>query len=172
MSTKSSFRALVERREDVKASYPSPSGSPLSLRLSLHGDFSRHSDFVSLLREGGVSLKAAHGHLTRLAEHGHAELQIPAVADADAFVNRLNALGLKVALLQVPGKIDVRAIRESLHLTQEAFALRFGLEPSTLRNWEQGRNQPDGPARTLLRIIERHPDIVDEAIQKPLQKTQ
>ena len=166
MSTKSSFRALVERREDVKAPYPRPSGSPLSISLSLKGDFTRHSDLVRLLREGGVTLKAAHGHLTRLAEQGRTELRIPAVPDIPAFINHLRALDLNVALLQPPGKMDVRAIRERLHLTQEAFALRFALEPSTVRNWEQGRNQPDGPTRTLLSIIERHPSIVDEAVQK------
>ncbi|KZC98851.1 helix-turn-helix domain-containing protein [Oceanibaculum pacificum] len=166
MSTKSSFRALVERREDAKAKYPHPSGSPLSISLSLQGDFTRHSDLVRLLREGGIGLKAAHGHLTRLAEQGRTELRIPDVSDIPAFINRLRSLDLDVALLQPPGKMDVRAIRERLHLTQEAFALRFALEPSTVRNWEQGRNQPDGPTRTLLSIIERHPSIVDEAVQK------
>lgn len=166
MSTKSSFRALVERREDVKAPYRPPSGSPLSVSLSLQGDFTSHSDFVRVLRENGISLKAAHGHLTRLAEHGRTELQMPAVTDIPHVIGQMQAMGLDVTLLQAPGKVNVKAIRERLHLTQEAFALRFALEPSTVRNWEQGRNQPDGPTRILLSIIERHPSIVDEAVQK------
>lgn len=166
MSTKSSFRALVERQEDVKAPYPLPSGSPLAISLSLRGDFTRHSDLVRLLRENGVSLKAAHGHLTRLADFGRVELQIPFVSDTADIIEKLQAMGLDVVLLQPPGKVNVRRIRERLHLTQEAFALRFALEPSTVRNWEQGRNQPDAPTRILLSIIERHPSIVDEAVQK------
>ena len=60
--------------------------------------------------------------------------------------------------------VDVRAVREGYGLTQEEFALRFGLDLSTLRNWEQGRTRPDGPARVLLRVIERRPRAVEEAL--------
>jgi putative transcriptional regulator len=42
---------------------------------------------------------------------------------------------------------DVAAIRKRLGLSQERFARRFGLSPATVRDWEQGRRQPDAPAR-------------------------
>lgn len=55
---------------------------------------------------------------------------------------------------------DVRAIRETLGLTVEDFAARFGLSPSLVREWEDGRRWPDRPAQMLLRVIEREPDAV------------
>lgn len=61
-------------------------------------------------------------------------------------------------------KIDVRAVRESLHLTQEEFALRFGFNLGTLRGWEQGRRHPDGTARVLLKVIMSAPDVVQRAL--------
>ena len=49
---------------------------------------------------------------------------------------------------------EVRAIRNQTGLSQDKFAMLIGVKPSTLRNWEQGRRKPTGPARALLRIIE------------------
>ena len=61
-------------------------------------------------------------------------------------------------------KIDVRAVRESLRLTQEEFAFRFGFNLGTLRGWEQGRRHPDGTARVLLKVIMNAPDAVEKAL--------
>jgi putative transcriptional regulator len=61
----------------------------------------------------------------------------------------------------VPSDIDVKSIRKSLHLTQEEFAKRYGLTLSALRNWEQGRRKPEGPARALLSLIEKNPRAID-----------
>ena len=63
-------------------------------------------------------------------------------------------------VVHVPQTVDVRAIRESEGLTQEAFATRYGFSVATVRDWEQGRRQPERPARILLRIIEREPETV------------
>ena len=60
--------------------------------------------------------------------------------------------------------IDVKAIRKGLKLTQQQFAQEFGLELRTVQDWEQGRVLPTGAARTLLRIIERDPDAVRQAL--------
>lgn len=59
--------------------------------------------------------------------------------------------------------IDVKAIRTRLRMSQAAFAAEFGLSPATVRDWEQGRRKPDGPARTLLRVIASEPDAVRRA---------
>jgi len=61
---------------------------------------------------------------------------------------------------------DVRATRKRLRLSQAAFAAKFGFQPATLKNWEQGRTRPDGPARVLLAVIARHPKAVEDALQK------
>lgn len=58
---------------------------------------------------------------------------------------------------------DIAAIRHFVGLTQAAFASALGISVHTLRNWEQGRRTPEGPALALLRIAVRHPNIVREA---------
>lgn len=57
---------------------------------------------------------------------------------------------------------DVVALRKFVGLTQQAFSRALGISVHTLRNWEQGRRQPEGPAIALLRIAARHPHIVRE----------
>lgn len=57
-----------------------------------------------------------------------------------------------------------REIRRRLHLTQEQFARRFQLRLGTIRDWEQGKKQPDSAARALLRVIERDPEAVLHAL--------
>ena len=63
---------------------------------------------------------------------------------------------------------NVRSIRRSLNLSQARFAREFGFTPATVRNWEQGRNQPDKAARILLAVIRRNPDIVRGAAKSVL----
>lgn len=58
------------------------------------------------------------------------------------------------------GEPDPREIRTSLDLTQEQFAALLCISVKTLRNWEQGRRTPTGPAMRLLRIAERHPRVL------------
>ena len=67
--------------------------------------------------------------------------------------------------VHVPEKIDVKAIRASLDMTQEEFAGRFGFSVNTLRHWEQGSRQPEGPTRAYLLVIERAPKAVLKALQ-------
>jgi len=64
-----------------------------------------------------------------------------------------------------PVKVDVRSIREKLRLSQSEFAAHFGFTTAAVRQWEQGRRQPHGPARVLLTIIEREPGAVSRALK-------
>jgi putative transcriptional regulator len=57
---------------------------------------------------------------------------------------------------------DVAALRRFVGLTQAQFARAMGISVHTLRNWEQGRRTPEGPAIALLRIAARHPRILRE----------
>lgn len=59
---------------------------------------------------------------------------------------------------------DIKAIREKLGVSQSEFALMIGVSVSTLQNWEQGRRQPDGPARALLKVAAENPQAVAEAL--------
>jgi len=60
---------------------------------------------------------------------------------------------------------DIAALRRFVGLTQADFARAMGISVHTLRNWEQGRRQPEGPAVALLRIAARHPRIIRENIK-------
>ncbi len=59
---------------------------------------------------------------------------------------------------------DVRAVRAKLGKSQAEFALMIGVSVATLRNWEQGRRVPEGPARALLRVAEENPRAVADAL--------
>jgi len=60
---------------------------------------------------------------------------------------------------------DIVALRRFVDLTQEEFARAIGISVHTLRNWEQGRRKPEGPAIALLRIAARHPRIIRENLR-------
>lgn len=60
---------------------------------------------------------------------------------------------------------DVAAIREEYGLSQAKFAAILGISVRTLQNWEQGRRQPQGPAKVLLRVAARHPGAVLDSVK-------
>ena len=62
--------------------------------------------------------------------------------------------------------VYARRVRHKVGLSQVAFAKRIGVPVDTVRNWEQGRRAPQGPARALLRIIDRAPDTALRALAK------
>lgn len=59
---------------------------------------------------------------------------------------------------------DVKAIRSKLDKSQSEFALMIGVSVATLQNWEQGRRQPEGPARALLKVAAVNPSAVAAAL--------
>lgn len=60
---------------------------------------------------------------------------------------------------------DIRHIREGFGLTQVQFAALLGISVRTLRNWEQGRRVPEGPARVLLQVAAKHPEAVLDVVR-------
>ncbi|HEX41548.1 MAG TPA: helix-turn-helix domain-containing protein [Phycisphaerales bacterium] len=60
--------------------------------------------------------------------------------------------------------VDIRKLRESLGVSQTRFARMIGVSVDTAQNWEQGRRQPKGPAMALLRVFEKHPKAVIDAL--------
>jgi putative transcriptional regulator len=60
-----------------------------------------------------------------------------------------------------------RRVRRKVGLSQVAFAKRIGVPVETVRNWEQGKRTPQGPARALLRIIDRAPETALHALDRP-----
>src|SRR5690349_9787796 len=69
----------------------------------------------------------------------------------------------RIRRVRVPA-VDVGTVRAKLHLSQADFAATFGVSIGTVRNWEQGRRRPEGPARVLLVVIDKAPKTVMQAL--------
>lgn len=82
--------------------------------------------------------------------------------DARAYLKG-NRAGFTEHEIEVPHP-DVVAIRSKTGLSQPAFARSIGIPVGTLKNWEQGRRRPEGPARVLLALIDRRPSIVQDEL--------
>lgn len=76
--------------------------------------------------------------------------------------------GFKV---HVPEKVDVKAIRSRLGMTQAKFSDTFGFSLDAIKHWEGGRRTPEAPARTLLTVIDKNPAAVLEALTPATAKS-
>jgi putative transcriptional regulator len=88
---------------------------------------------------------------------------IQAMSEALAHAQGNNVPGVRVHSIDL-GTVDAKAIRKKLDLTQDEMAAVLGTSPSGYKKWEQGRRQPSGAVRTLLRIMEREPEAVLRAL--------
>jgi putative transcriptional regulator len=68
--------------------------------------------------------------------------------------------------LRLPSATDIAAIRKKTGLSQADFARRISVPLAQIRNWEQGRRLPQGPARVLLALLDRNPRIVEETLTR------
>jgi putative transcriptional regulator len=66
----------------------------------------------------------------------------------------------------VPDAVNVRSIRAKTHQTQESFARTYGFSVAAVRDWEQGRRQPERAARILLAMIASEPDTVERVLRR------
>jgi putative transcriptional regulator len=70
--------------------------------------------------------------------------------------------GVRVDVVEIP---DVRAIRRKLRMSQTEFAQKYRIPLPTLKNWEQGRRQPDAPASAYLHAIAKRPREISDALK-------
>jgi putative transcriptional regulator len=87
---------------------------------------------------------------------------IEAAARADRDAQPLTADDLK-RMKRTP---QAKVIRRALALTQEEFAVRYHIPLGTLRDWEQGRAEPDQPTQAYLKIIAREPERVERVLNR------
>ena len=91
---------------------------------------------------------------------------IPELTDQDF----ARAMPVRLRKRLIRGKFesgsDIAALRRFVGLTQVQFAKAMGISVHTLRNWEQDRRTPEGPAIALLRIAARHPRIIRENVDR------
>ncbi len=121
-------------------------------------------------KRGGVSDAMKKTKTIRVQKHSAGSRIIASLREAVDWVEGKD-VPVRVSTVEAPTtaeipNIDVRETRRHLGLSQAAFAAKFGFQPATLRNWEQGRTRPDGPARVLLAVIARHPEAVEDALRK------
>ena len=103
-----------------------------------------------------VRLKAD-GRIVEVLPDG-TEQAIP--SQSGATLPRLRATGIGLADLPSNGSAAyARGVRARTKLTQAEFSARIGVPIETVRNWEQGKRSPRGPARALLKVIDRAPDV-------------
>ncbi len=120
-------------------------------------------EVACLLVRAGVTVRTARRVTDELTASGTAYVEAPSVADYVGFARDAARQG--VAMRRIAARaVDVKALRARLGVSQEAFAGRYGLDVATVRNWEQGRTVPDGPAAVLLQLIERDPEKVVELL--------
>lgn len=91
------------------------------------------------------------------------DLDIPELTEADFKRMIRGSTRRRIMQGQIESGNDIVALRRFLGLTQKQFAHALEISVHTLRNWEQGRRQPEGPAIALLKIAARHPKIVRAA---------
>ena len=121
----------------------------------------RQSDgtLVQVLRDGTTRPLEDQTDWKRLGAMTEEEVHAAALADPDA--QPLTDADL-ARMKRVP---RIKTLRRALRLTQEDFATRYHIPLGTLRDWEQGRCEPDQPARAYLTVIARDPEGVKHALE-------
>ncbi len=164
MSTKLSLRERFGHRVQIRDVPRVDFGSPGKFLLQSELYQIKGPSAALALAKRHISLREAHAIVTRLFDHGEAVVELPVVESVDALTSDLAACNVTAKAYAPPSRVDVKAIRERMELSQEQFALEFGLELATVRNWEQGRSEPDTAARNFLTTVSRNPSAVRRAL--------
>ena len=90
------------------------------------------------------------------------EDMIKAAEEALAFVR--GEVEFPSEQVHIPKEIDVKRIRKKMGLSQEKFARLINAGVGTVRDWEQGRRVPSGPVQAFLKVLDRNPQAVLEAL--------
>lgn len=161
----SSLRERFARLGPIRGIDRVTSGSPavFVLRLPQGRDIPRTIDGMFALARRGLTMLQAKRAIEALIEDGRAFVDLPAVEDSEALAEDLAKAGIAGARVETSQVLDVRKLRERLGLTREQFAMRYGLEIETVRNWETGKREPDTTARSYLRVIANDPEHVERA---------
>jgi putative transcriptional regulator len=163
--TKSALKEKFARLGPIQAVDLVQSGSSEVVALKPAADLRRVRtvDAILALRRRGLSMLKAKRGIEAALNEGKVVLSVPLVESIDALAKELRDAGFMVATL-TPRAVNVRRLREQLGLSQEQFALRFGLDVDAVRNWEYGRREPDKAAKCYLTVIEHDPALVEEAL--------
>jgi putative transcriptional regulator len=115
---------------------------------------------IQVLPDGTTRPLESNTDWVRLEEMTDEEIEANALSDPD------NPPLTQKELERMRPVPNPKQIRRRLHMTQEQFATRFQVPLGTLRDWEQGAREPDTAAKTLLRVIDKNPEAVLEALKQ------
>jgi DNA-binding transcriptional regulator YiaG len=160
---KSSLKERLERLGPVTDVSRVVSGSPvvMFLRPATNRELKPVSATLALAKRG-LSLLKAKRAVEEIMQKGLAVLELPIVESRRRVLAELTEAGID-ARPRAEGVVNVKNLRMLLGLTQEQFALRYGIDIDTLQNWERRRRVPDEPARRLLRVIAMLPEEASAA---------
>ncbi len=166
----SSFKERLARLGPVQAVPQVVSGSPVA--VSLRPVANRKVNAITAteaLARRGLTLLRAKRAVEEMLRNGRAVIEVPKVESRKLLASDLADAG--VVARSTDRNPDIRRLREAMKLTQEQFALRFGLDLDLLQNWERKRRKPEKAVLSYLRVIERLPEAASEAqedIEMPL----
>jgi DNA-binding transcriptional regulator YiaG len=172
MSRSSELKARLARLGPVRdVSRPSLS-SEASVAVVLHriGALDKGTPVARRLFAAGLTLKQAHDAINRLAALSWAVCAVAATEDLRVLASELAVMNVELRKkLPVSGSnVDIVEMRARRGLSQREYADLLGIDVRTLQNWEQGRHRPDPAAISLMRVFDRAPDLVEEALTEPV----
>jgi DNA-binding transcriptional regulator YiaG len=169
MSTSSELKARLERLGPVRDVSRPPLSSDASIVVVLRrvGELDKGISVARRLFASGLTLKQAHDAINRLAALGWAVCAVAKTEDLHMLANDLAILKVELRR-KLPVSEDIAEMRARRGLSQREYADLLGLDIRTLQNWEQGRNRPDPAAISLMRVFDRAPDMVGEALTEPV----
>ncbi len=161
----SSLMERLARLGPIRVAPRATSGSPavFVLRHPVTDPIPRTIDATMLLVYHGMAMLRGKRAIEAMLDDGRVTIELPLVEHPEAVINGLAQAGIEAVHIPPGSAVDVRALRDRLRLTREQFALRYGLEVETLRNWETGKREPDTTARSYLRVIANAPELVANA---------
>ena len=162
----SSLKERFARLGPSKAADQNQSGSPaiLALRPDLNLSEVKTIPAIQSLYKRGMSMLRAKRAIETLVEEGRAVILVPNIENLSVLAGELKEYGVSTAVVG-PDVVSVKLVREHVGLSQEEFALRFGLDLDSLQNWETGRRTMPKAVRSYMRVIEKMPEQASEALE-------
>jgi putative transcriptional regulator len=171
MSTNSWLPPGFARLERVRGRGRVASGSPAVLLLEWAGDIRDMKTIPAILAlvHRWMPLPRAKYAIEAMVADRTVRVYVPKIESLEALAQELVQTGVKATALP-HGGIDIAARRMKLDLTQEHFAVRYGLDVDAVRDWEAGRRVPGSAARSYPQAIRADPQTVEQALwAQPIQ---
>jgi DNA-binding transcriptional regulator YiaG len=130
--------------------------------LRLEGPLDKPASVVKRLRAAGLTLRAGHAIITRLADKRIAVCEIAEGANIPALATDLATMNVHVLRRRKLDPALISQVRTRHGLSQREFAELLGIGIDTLQNWEQGRNKPDPAALSLVMAFDRSPELIED----------